>query len=314
MQLSGDLGLVTTFSRVGAVLVAANGCVVVLGWVFDNRLIKSVAPGWATMKTNTACAFIAAGLALLCFGREAARPRILLGRTLALGVAAIGALTLGEYVFATDLGIDQVLFRDLASIPHPGRISPATALSFVLVGVALFNLGGEFVRPRLVSWLVLPPLLISWLAVVGYAYGVDSLYTVGSYSSMALHAAASFFLLGLSILAARPAGRLMEVAMSDTAGGLLARRLMVTIPVGHLVLGWAQLTGQDAGLYDTRFGLSLMVVASTIVGSIMVAWHAELLHRAELASRRTHAEMAALSASLASPVARMARNSRWRSA
>jgi two-component system cell cycle sensor histidine kinase/response regulator CckA len=170
-------------------------------------------------------------------------------------VLAVGGLTLAEYVFAMDFGIDQ-LIPDTAQAANglpPGRMAPATALSFFMVGIALSTLKAR--NPRFASWphwLVVPPLFISALAIVGYAYGVSSLYEVWAYSSMAAHTALAFFILTLSILAADLAHGFARIATSDTAGGVVSRRLLPTIPLILFALGWVRLAGQEAGLYDTR--------------------------------------------------------------
>ena len=179
----------------------------ICGWLFNIPLLKSVMPGQATMKLNSACAFLAAGVALwLLHTSQQGSQSLRIGRALSVIVIALGGLTLAEYVFTMDLGIDQLILPDTAQTANalpPGRMAPATALSFFMVGVALLTLKAR--QPRFAAWphwLVVPPLFISTLAIVGYAYGVSSLYEVRAYSSMAAHTALSFFILTLSILAA----------------------------------------------------------------------------------------------------------------
>lgn len=45
-----------------AVLV---GSMVLAGWAFDIAVLKSILPGWVSMKANTAFCFILTGVALL---------------------------------------------------------------------------------------------------------------------------------------------------------------------------------------------------------------------------------------------------------
>ena len=64
------------FRRVPAVagaVVAAVGAVVLMGWTFGLPLLKSVLPGLASMKANTALCFLLAGVALALRERRAVR-------------------------------------------------------------------------------------------------------------------------------------------------------------------------------------------------------------------------------------------------
>jgi two-component system, cell cycle sensor histidine kinase and response regulator CckA len=285
------------FTRGGAVVVASVGLAVVCGWLFNVPLLKSVMPGQATMKVNSACAFVAAGVALwLLHATRQGSQALRIGRALSVIVIAVGGLTMAEYVFALDFGIDQIVLPDTAQAANglpPGRMAPATALSFFMVGVALLTLKAH--QPRFAAWphwLVVPPLFISTLAIVGYAYGVSSLYEVRSYSSMAAHTALAFFILTLSILAADVAHGFARIATSDTAGGVVSRRLLPTIPLILFALGWVRLAGQEAGLYDTRFGTALMVLLSITVCTIAVASTGIILDKVDVTRRRAEGEVA----------------------
>ena len=290
------------FTRGGAVVVASVGLAVICGWLFNIPLLKTVIPGLATMKMNSACAFVAAGVALwLLHTSRQCSQSLRIGRALSFIVLAVGGLTLAEYVFAMDFGIDQ-LIPDTAQAANGlplGRMAPATALSFLMVGVALLTLNAH--QPRFAAWphwLVVPPLFISTLAIVGYAYGVSSLYEVKSYSSMAAHTALAFFILTLSILAADVAHGFARIATSDTAGGVVSRRLLPTIPLILFALGWVRLAGQEAGLYDTRFGTALMVLLSITVCTIAVASTGIILDKVDVTRRRAEGEVAGLNAGL----------------
>jgi diguanylate cyclase (GGDEF)-like protein/PAS domain S-box-containing protein len=291
------------FTRAGAVVVAAVGAAVICGWILDIALLKSVAPGLASMKLNAACAFLAAGVALWLLHTSAPGSQAIgIARALVVFVAVLGGLSLAEYLFGLEFGIDQLLIVDsqgaIGATP-PGRMSPATALNFLIVGLALLALKAR--QPRLAActhWLVIPPLFVSTLAIVGYAYGVSSLYAVGQYVSMAAHTAFSFFVLGISVLAADPAHGVARIASSDTAGGIVVRWLLPTLPIVLFALGWLRLAGQQAGLYDTRFGLALMVLLSITVCIVAVVSTAVTLHRVDITRKRAEAEIMALNADL----------------
>src|SRR3990172_6472389 len=102
-----------SFSRVSSFIVIAIGCLVLLGWILDIVILKSVLPGLVTMKANTAVSFVLAGVSLWLLQPESAGPgsrRI--ARACAVTVALVGLLTFSEYLLGWDLGIDQLLLNE----------------------------------------------------------------------------------------------------------------------------------------------------------------------------------------------------------
>lgn len=290
------------FVRFVALLVGAVGVVVLFGWIFGIAAVTTLAPGLASMKVNTACGFLAAGMALWLSStpRPGTRPATL---ALAAGIAAIGGLTLAEDLFHLDLGIDQLLHQDrsaAADVFRPGRMAPGTALCFLFIGIALLLIHRRS-KPSWwarATWYANVPMVVSAVALAGYAYGVSVLYKVGPYSSMAAHTAICFFVLSLAVIAADPSRGIARIVSSDTVAGTLARRLLLTIPVILFVIGWLTLAGQTAGLYGTAFGLALMVIASIAVCVIAVRSTAMALDSADVKRRKAEAELVSLNTDL----------------
>ena len=276
-------------------LVSAVGCSVLVGWKFDIDLLKSGLPGLVTMKANAALGFLLAGAALWLLQAEPpslGRRRI--AQLCAFLVALVGLLTLGEYAFGWDLGIDQLLFQEVPGTlgtSSPGRMPPTAALNFLVIGLALLLLDVETRRShRPAQLLVLPAALTSLLGVVGYAYGVTALYGIASYTRMTLHGALTFLVLCGGILFARPNSGLVRILSSEGPDGVAARRLL---PAGigvPLLLGWLRLQSQRAGLYDNVLGLALFAVANVIVFTVLVWLNASSLHQADIQRLRAEAK------------------------
>ena len=293
--------------RIGCLLVAAVAIAVLFGWIFDIPRLTRLLPGLAFMKINTACALLAASITVwILHTQEEGSSGFRVARCLAALLMALGALTLSEHFFGLDLGIDQHIRSDAqmsAQSAHLGRVSPASSFILTLLGLALLTLKAR--RPRLAAcahWLVVPPIFVSALAVVGYAYGATSLYAVKPYASMAVHTAASFLVLSLSALAADSAHGFARIAISDTVGGIVSRRLLPTVPIMIFVLGWVRVEGQKLGLYDTQFGSALMVLLSMTFCVIAVAWTATTLHNVDVIRKLGETEILSLNARLESRV------------
>jgi PAS domain S-box-containing protein len=271
-------------SQVASGFVVAVGLLVLLGWLFDIAALRSILPGLATMKANTALAFVLAGVSLWLAHTRRENQRIyLIARACAILTALIGLLTLSEYVFSWDLRIDQLLFRDALTpeSAHPGRMSPVTALNFSLLSISLLLLDRSQYR-RLMEAFTIIALIISVLALLGYAYGVPSLYQFFPYVSVAIHTALTFAILCLGILFARPEQGLMRIFSSDDPGGGMARRLMPAALALPFLLGWLFLAGERMGLYDSTFRLVLFATSTVIIFAFLIWWNAGLLQRVEV--------------------------------
>src|SRR5262245_5328637 len=227
------------------------GGLVLIGWLLDIIPLKSVWPGLVTMKANAALAFVFGGCALWMLGADPsdlfAGRRQRIGQIFACIVVLIGLLTLSEYFFGWELGIDQWMFEDargIADTAHRGRMPHITALNFVVIGLALQFLHFRFglVAAQLLSLLAS---LISLLALIGYAYGVQSFYMgVVFYTQMGLVTAGTFLVLCAGLLLARSDQGLMATITNQSTGGVMARRLLPAALVIPMLLGGLRLAGE----------------------------------------------------------------------
>ncbi len=212
----------------------------------------------------------------------------------AIAVTIIAALTLSQYLFGWNIGIDELLFGDSptsVATSHPGRMGWNTALNFMLLSVALNLLVHQ--KNHRSYWyaqiLTLIAILISFQALMGYAYKVKILYGFAPYTtSMALHTALLFTLLGIGILWARAEHGLMRVVISDSYGGLLARRLLVAAIAVPFLLGWLIVEGQRAGKYDPAFAVSVFAIVLIVIFVVLVWQSAAVIER--LSSQRDCAQ------------------------
>jgi PAS domain S-box-containing protein len=195
------------FSLLLALVIAALGASVLIGWAFDISALKSVFQGMANMKANTALGMILCGvvLALLSYKKTGTPTRIWTAG-LSIGVIALGALTLSEDLFGWNLGIDQWLFHDtggLAKNSSPGRFSPSTAFCLMMAGGAL-SAASQPNRRRwrqpIVTALGAAVMTIGGLALTGYATDALMERQLWNYTGIALHTAAGFLLLGCGLL------------------------------------------------------------------------------------------------------------------
>ena len=283
--------LSASLSKGAAALVSLFGAAMLAGWVFDIELLKWAPQSLVRMKANAAFAFLLSGFSLWFSapGEESStwgKERI--GQALAFLVALLGLLTLSEYVFGWDLGIDQLLAREAPGAfktSSPGRMAPNAALNFLFLGGALLALEvrrGEWI----VSILALAAGAVAMLALMGYAYGEDSLTGFVSYTHIAIHTAVAFVVLAVGVLFRLRDRGVTGFVMSDSPGGAMARALLPPVFAVPLVFGWLRLLGERAGLYGVEFGVALLVTASIVTLVVVVVRSAATLDKADVERKR----------------------------
>ncbi|MBI3839223.1 MAG: GGDEF domain-containing protein [Planctomycetia bacterium] len=284
--------------RVASVTAILVGLVVLIGWIFDIGLLKTALPGFVSMKANTAVAFMLIGVSLGQLMRQNAGRWWSLARATAATVVLISAVMLASHAFGRDLGIDEFPFlndpRSADQADPSGRMSPLTgAVCFFMLGLALLLLPSRRVLVRrLVQFLVLATMAVSSLALVGYAYGIESLYNAGPYSSMAFHTAATFVIVCIGSLYVRTDFGVMAPITSQRMGGPMARILLPAAVGVPLLIGWLRLQGEQLGLYRVEFGMAMHTVSTIVAFAVLVWYCARMLNQAdeqrELARRAEH--------------------------
>ena len=294
----GFLGLPDLLLKTASAIVILVGCTVLIGWTLSIDVLKRILPGLVAMNPTTAITFVLAGMSLwlLRAGKTASRLRRI-AKGLAFAVALVGLIKLVGILSGWNLGIDELLFpgqleSEAAVTGIPNRMAPNTALNFFLLGCALVLVDSQTRRSyRLAHLLILVSLAASLLAIVGYAYGVTSFYGVASFIPMALHTALTFVVLSVGLLCVRPDRGLMAIVTSDSAGGVVVRRLLPAAILVQVALGWLRLAGQQVGLYGSGLGVALMVVSSTVILTALIAWSASLLHRSDTERKRAEEKL-----------------------
>lgn len=282
----------TFWSGVSCVIMGAVGSAVLIGWILDIPALKSIFPGMATMKANTAAAFVITALTLWLVRRENISPSERRLAYVGTGlIVLIASITLIEYLTMWNSGLDQLLFRDddiSATNVFPGRMSHATAFSFLLMGLSL----GFLTIPRNTvhrsQIFALAIMVVAMIALIGYLFDVEALYSFVAFSSMAVHTAVLFVIGAVGVLFARPNTTLMRVVLGSESGSIMVRNLLPAALLVPISVGWLRWFGERSGLYNTEFGIALFTLINIGVFSALIWWNGYLLNRAVV--DRRHAE------------------------
>ncbi len=291
MDAMRSSGMITVDSRIAQIAsgagwaLAALGLAVLLRWAFHIPLLESVVPGQEIIKANTALAFLFSGVALL---RRGSRDFPLYG----LGVLLIGAATVAEYLSGFDLGIDQLLFHDPASLIHPGRMSHITAAGFFILGPGLLLMNAQSRWGRRLSR-VLGLLLgcIGFIVLLGYIYDTSALYQIRPHASVAVHTALGFVVAGIALQCAHPREGIVRQIHADTAGGTMLRRLLPSTLLIPFLLGLVAWFGHMHMGWGLGFAVAILVAAATFCLVGIVLRNASQLEHRDLALRGTKEEL-----------------------
>jgi two-component system, sensor histidine kinase and response regulator len=226
-----------------ASLAILLGLTVLAGWTIHSPFLVQVAPDLAPMQRNAAVGFILIGLALL--GIVQSRPRLTMISSAV--TASLVVVTLLEYLFHANFGIDEVL--GVAYITthtsSPGRMSPTTGLCFLVLATG-FLLAQTTLRRNKSAALGVTGLIVATVGAtcfIGVASGTSDALAWGNLTRVALLTAVGFLLLGVGVA---------TVTLSMTQPGL--RKLAwVPISVSFLVatvrIGlWQALSAKNPGM------------------------------------------------------------------
>ena len=198
-----------TTAKILSLMVMIAGILVMIGWIFDIGILKSISPAWVSMKFDTAIAFVLSGITLYFIARaqegEFDKAQVALSITsliiiLLMGILFFSAL-LGVHTGAEDLFIKEM--PGAVKTVIPGRPSMPTMLNFILIALAgiLTMLNPENLQSKLkIIGLIVGT--IGAIAVVGYIINAPLLYYFieGINSAMACHTAVLFVLLGMGFI------------------------------------------------------------------------------------------------------------------
>jgi signal transduction histidine kinase len=242
---------------------ACVGALALAGWTLDLDVLKG-AGGAITMKSNTALGLVACGLALRAYV-SSWRPVRWLSPVLAICAGVIGILTLSQHIVGRDLGIDELVFVEAAGSPataSPARMGPVASMSLTAASVALLVMRR---RPGIAQTLALTVGTLAFVALIGYWYRVQELYSVARYTGIAWPTAVALEVLSVGLLAANAHVGPASVLISRGPGGVLARRLILPAIMIPPALGYLRVAGQQAGFFDTGMGTALFTVALVIL-------------------------------------------------
>jgi PAS domain S-box-containing protein len=185
-----------------AVFIVALGLSVLAGLFSHTYALVQLKPHLPPMTRNAAACFLLCGLALLMAVLRGPRWSTVVCAGI---VSTISVLTIVEYVFRVNIGLDELLGPSYIAlrVSSPGRMAPVVAICFALGSMGL--LLAPKTRPKRAGLLL--GLTGSIIAAAGIAttmsaaLGSSAAFGWGNGTNVALHTAVGLWIFGMGILA-----------------------------------------------------------------------------------------------------------------
>ena len=283
--------------RVAAVVVLVVAALNWVGWTLGVEGLTRVYRNWPPMVPWTALLLGGLASAILLQSGRPSRARVWAGRSVAIVAAAFALAVLVEYVTGRSLGLDEWWFGDAEralQFSWPGRPSPQTAVSVVLLGPAVAAIRSDRRWIRLVFPVcVIGGGLIPLVMLAGYLFGATALVLVGRSTGMALLTALALLLIVVATSASRPDRPPLGWLLSRPDRGALMR--LYGLAVGFpIVVGLLRLLFLALGQSENvAFALSVLicVAVACVIGFRLRREEQDLLiEKEQLARERADAE------------------------
>ena len=220
------------FAAGSAVFIVGLGVTVLVGWFFHYPTLVQFLPQLPPLTRNAAACFLLYGLALLMVVLKRSRWLVIVCTGI---VSILSVLTIVEYVFHVNAGIDELLGPSYITVKQssPGRMAPAAAMCFAMASIGLL-LAPKILSRRAALLLGLNGSIIVAVGMatsMGIALGSSDAFGWGNVTRVSLQAAVGLSVLGFGILA------LAWHVETHPAGTPRWLPLSVAIAVGTSTLG-----------------------------------------------------------------------------
>ncbi len=263
---SMDVGIEQRAYRIARALAGAAlalAIVILAGYVLGTPLLIRIHPKLQGISPLTAVTIAALVIAVDAATRR--RTRLVDGMVL-LVIVVVGIVLVSQLLRSADVvspWLAHLVFD--TKISSAGRMSTGTALTVLLLALALASRK----RAELSDLAAGAAVLIVGTAVLGYLYGIDDLYSVPIFDTMASYTVIGLLLLGFATMLVEPALGWSSVLMSSYFGGGVTRR-QLGLWLLPAVIGWFLREGTMSHQLGTGAALTPLVIFTIAPMALLV--------------------------------------------
>lgn len=269
-----------TLIRSAAIVSIIVGFLVIIGWIFNIQLFKTVIANYPAMKFNTAICFVLAGLSLLFITKESSSANIIY-KILALLIFLFGLISFSENIFEFNSGLDNLFFSNAEiSIPGEARMASATSGSFMILGFSFFFLKATPERIRIFAQSGLHTVsAIATAIVIGYLFNVPAFYKLFFLQSVALHTGIIFLVLTIGASFVNSNLGITGLFLGKEIGNQMAREIYPYLIILILGSGFLRLQYFRSHPNAIEFGIALVTTSFLLISLLIIALSGKQLNK-----------------------------------
>jgi hypothetical protein len=249
-------------ASIGSITVISISFAVIIGWVFNIGIITSL-PRTHIIWANTAICFMLSGITLLFLQQKNPQKAALkVFQIFPIIILLISSLTLCEYLFGFNLGIDQIFIHNfpISAVLHPGRMAILTTLNFLFTGISLLFLVKKR-NPWISQVLAGFILILTILSLINNINGVNVYtYYLAQSTTMALNTTILFLIISAGILLTTPDQAVVEIILGNNSIGYMLRSVMPVMLVSPILLTSLVNKADKLGIWDAKYGDSIVTI------------------------------------------------------
>jgi PAS domain S-box-containing protein len=245
----------------------AIGVVALVGSTRDVGSLTTLGTDAPAIAPNTSVALVLAAVALWLLSRARNVAPRMVGAVAAMLAGAIGAAALLEYLFETNLGIDE-LIASPATTDLQGRMSPQTTVALVLVSAALLCARRS---ARVSQLFAAGSLITAYAAFVAISFEIETFFGMEGIPGMSFPAALGLSALSVGVFALRPDAAISRLLLSRSRGGRLARVGLIASLFASTLCGVVVYTAQHGfDLVSAHVVASVYFLSSGVLAACLV--------------------------------------------
>lgn len=248
------------------IFILIISCLVITGWLLNLPVLTKLLPGLIAMRFNTALSFILLSIALIFINTLKERKYSPVIKVIGVAIGGLAAATLAQDVFVFDLGLDTFFYSQQMDKTYEdsalGRMSPATSIFFMISGFSVTTYDRKnltFTNIMLFNTMM----LITFVILTGYIFGIDEFYRLNFKIPMAVNTAFCFFLFAIAYSILNPSIGIFKYFAGSRLGSKVSRAIFARSAIIIFIVGYLRMLLDRHGYFSEHFnsaGLTLVII------------------------------------------------------